>query len=131
MEPAAKVYSSIYLEILHARHCRINRMTGRSAHGLVSLIRSLGDSPRQCMDPVDHVYGVLGMLQIKIPRMSDPKAIWQCFLTELDDCLKEIIERRFIDHVQNFDLTKAKTIGDVYSVLWSHLSNSVIDDIQF
>ncbi|CDS06572.1 hypothetical protein LRAMOSA09100 [Lichtheimia ramosa] len=82
-----------------------------------NVIRSLSESPRQCMDPVDYVYGVLGMLQIKIPRMKDTNAVWQRFLTELDNCLELEDGHQFIDYAQGFDLRKAKTIGDVYRKL--------------
>ncbi|KAI7887300.1 hypothetical protein K492DRAFT_189235 [Lichtheimia hyalospora FSU 10163] len=40
-----------------------------------------------CTNPVDYVYGVLGMLNMKIPRMTDPEAVWQRFLSELDSCM--------------------------------------------
>ena len=55
------------------------------AYRFYFLLLSLGESTRRCMDPADYVYGVLGMLNIKIPRMTDPEAVWQSFLSELDN----------------------------------------------
>ncbi|KAI7887136.1 hypothetical protein K492DRAFT_221178 [Lichtheimia hyalospora FSU 10163] len=72
------------VEISQGRHSNKHGVEKMSAYQFGLLLLALGYSTRRCMDPVDYVYGVLGMLQIKIPRMIDPKAIWQCFLSELD-----------------------------------------------
>ncbi|CDH60924.1 predicted protein [Lichtheimia corymbifera JMRC:FSU:9682] len=56
---------------------------------LVNLFSSFSFSFRRCYDPVDYVYGVLGLLQIKISRMTDPTAVWQRFLYELDNYLED------------------------------------------
>ncbi|CDS10620.1 hypothetical protein LRAMOSA11106 [Lichtheimia ramosa] len=91
-----------------------------------SLVTSLGLSTRRCMDPVDYVYGVLGMFQFKIPRMKDPKEVWQRFLIELDNYMVTnaikntptgwritgINERAYA-----VDLRKAKHMADVYNDL--------------
>ncbi|KAI7885178.1 hypothetical protein K492DRAFT_172505 [Lichtheimia hyalospora FSU 10163] len=81
------------------------------------------------MDPVDYVYGVLGMLQIKIPRMTDPKKVWQRFLSELDDYMdtagikgEEIPNPAasiykvigIADYAYNIDLTTVECMGDAY-----------------
>ncbi|KAI7876077.1 hypothetical protein K492DRAFT_198712 [Lichtheimia hyalospora FSU 10163] len=73
-------------ETNHARafnkqHCDKNER----ANQFGALFYSLYSSTRRCMDPVDYVYGILGMLKIKIPRMTDPEAVWHRFLFELDN----------------------------------------------
>ncbi|KAI7885005.1 hypothetical protein K492DRAFT_191297 [Lichtheimia hyalospora FSU 10163] len=73
------------LEISQARAFSKHDAEKNHAYQFVVLMLSLGDSTRRCMDHVDYVYGVLGMLNIKIPRMTDPKAVWKRFLSELDN----------------------------------------------
>ncbi|KAI7887137.1 hypothetical protein K492DRAFT_221180 [Lichtheimia hyalospora FSU 10163] len=92
--------------------------------------KTLGDSTRRCMDPVDYVYGVLGMLNIKIPRMTDPKAVWQRFLSELDNYMDmaDIKNKLFYASESNsakiigiqesaydIDLQEVGCMGDVYN----------------
>ncbi|KAI7874564.1 hypothetical protein K492DRAFT_222136 [Lichtheimia hyalospora FSU 10163] len=72
-------------EISYARAFKKHGVEMTPTYQFFTLIRSLSKSPRRCMDPVDYVYGVLGILQIKIPRMTDPQKVWQHFLYELDD----------------------------------------------
>ncbi|KAJ8654028.1 hypothetical protein O0I10_010364 [Lichtheimia ornata] len=73
---------------------------------------SLSGSKRRCYDPVDYVYGVLGMLRIKIPRMEDPNDVWRHFLSQLDDLVPR--DGRWIDLADEIDLRKVKNIGEVY-----------------
>ena len=102
------------------------------AYEFLSLMLSLAESTRRCMDPVDYVYGVLGILQIKIPRMTDPEKVWQRFLSELDDYLdragfkkKDIHDHdgsktKIIgirEYAHKIDLTTAECMGDVYGHL--------------
>ncbi|KAI7874550.1 hypothetical protein K492DRAFT_199873 [Lichtheimia hyalospora FSU 10163] len=74
-----------FSEIFYARAFNEHVAEKTPAYRFCTLINSLNGSPRRCMDPVDYVYGLLGILQIKIPRMTDPKKLWQRFLFELDD----------------------------------------------
>lgn len=77
---------------------------------------SLRYSKRRCYDPADYVYGVLGMMQIKIPRVEDPNAAWSHLLSKLDDLLP-LKYSRWVDSADEFDLREAETIGDVYTKL--------------
>ncbi|KAI7887236.1 hypothetical protein K492DRAFT_173569 [Lichtheimia hyalospora FSU 10163] len=82
------------------------------------------------MDPVDYVYGVLGMFNIKIPRMTEPKAVWQRFLSELENYMDMAGLKNKLIHVAGnssakiiginepiykIDLQKVECIGDVYN----------------
>ncbi|CDH58126.1 predicted protein [Lichtheimia corymbifera JMRC:FSU:9682] len=87
------------------------------------------DSQRRCYDPVDYVYGVLGIFQFKIPRMTDPNAVWRRFLIELDHYMETTGIKNesfggaggritgFCDHAYHVDLRKAKKMADVYRYL--------------
>ncbi|KAI7873726.1 hypothetical protein K492DRAFT_200503 [Lichtheimia hyalospora FSU 10163] len=93
------------------------------------LLRAFATSKRQCMDPVDYVYGVLGLFQFNIPRMTDPNQVWQCFLTELENYLAarveicDSIEKSLLpvftddDQAHRYDLTTANDLGDVFRSL--------------
>ncbi|KAJ8652918.1 hypothetical protein O0I10_011452 [Lichtheimia ornata] len=83
------------------------------------MIYSLSDSTRRCYDPCDYVYGVLGMLQIKIPRMEDPNEVWRCLLNELDRHPVDITFApvKCIDRADEIDLLKVRAIGEVYRKL--------------
>lgn len=70
-------------EIFNARSSSKRRIGKKSAQEFSYLMVSLGDSPRRCMNPVDYVYGVLGIFQLKIPRMNDPNAVWRLFYLNL------------------------------------------------
>ena len=41
------------------------------------------------MDKADYVYGVLGVLQFEIPRITGAKAVWHEFLSKLDNFVAE------------------------------------------
>ncbi|KAI7877829.1 hypothetical protein K492DRAFT_209362 [Lichtheimia hyalospora FSU 10163] len=88
--------------------------------GLKSMLDNLAGSPRTCTNPVDYVYGVLGLLAIDVPRMSDPHAVWSTFLSVLSQRLQSV-ERNDPDFfasvsetAHSFDLSKAKNLGHVY-----------------
>lgn len=81
------------------------------------------------MDPVDYVYGVLGMLQLKIPRMSDPNAVWQRLMSELEKYIEAMEDNQievngvhckvigFDDRAYLVDLREAVAMSDVYDKL--------------
>ncbi|KAI7881124.1 hypothetical protein K492DRAFT_194627 [Lichtheimia hyalospora FSU 10163] len=98
------VYYWLYT-VLHARTFTKTRIEKMSAGRLMALMGTLGNSTRRCMNPVDYVYGVLGMLQIKIPRTKDPNEVWQSFLCEFESLI-------------NGDMTDEESevnhMGDVY-----------------
>ena len=102
------------------------------AYEFLSFIGTLQGSTRRCMDPVDYVYGVLGMLQLKIPRMADRKKVWQRFLSEIDDYMDRMgIKNKDIHeddgsitkiigigkYAHKIDLTTAECMGDVYGYI--------------
>ncbi|KAI7875669.1 hypothetical protein K492DRAFT_182439 [Lichtheimia hyalospora FSU 10163] len=119
-------------EISQARAFSKHDVKKNHAYQFFILLTTLGDSTRRCMDPVDYVYGVLGMLNIKIPRMTDPKAVWQRFLSELDnymsmaDIKNEVFQASKYDSgriigihesAYTIDLQEAECMGDVYNGL--------------
>ncbi|CDS10621.1 hypothetical protein LRAMOSA11107 [Lichtheimia ramosa] len=91
-----------------------------------SLVTSLGLSSRRCMDPVDYVYGVLGIFQFKIPRMENPNHVWQRFVIELDNYMVANAIKNpptgwritgVTERAYKVDLRKAKHMADVYNDL--------------
>ncbi|KAJ8652564.1 hypothetical protein O0I10_011769 [Lichtheimia ornata] len=99
----------------------------KSAQTFLQLFVALETSSRRCMDPVDYVYGLLGMFQIKIPRLSDPNEVWQTFLSELDDYMEDMKNEQVLsednnkgklvginDDAKQVDLRKARNMADVY-----------------
>ncbi|KAI7875692.1 hypothetical protein K492DRAFT_182421 [Lichtheimia hyalospora FSU 10163] len=106
-----------------ARMFTKTRIRKNSAFELKVLMRTLGNSTRRCMNPVDYVYGVLGMLQIKIPRMKDPNAVWQYFLREFENYIDGDIKRQFYIlreiavisyRAYQVNLQEVEHMGDVY-----------------
>lgn len=90
----------------------------KSDFDVYALFRSLHQSPRRCMDRVDYVYGVLGILRFKIPRERDPDEVWQLFLHALTNYMGDSTRGvEFFDRAVKFDLLKAESLGDVYSEL--------------
>lgn len=69
-------------EILDARISNKQSIEKMSPEELYYLLQSLGLSTGWCMDHVDYVYGALGILQFKIPKMSNPNATLDLFLYE-------------------------------------------------
>lgn len=113
-------------DIFRARRSNKQRIKNKkNARIFYYLIWSLGKSTRRCMDPVDYVYGVLGMFDIKIPRMTDPNAVWQLFLSELDDFMMDFKSKKFSwgritgisDHAYQVNVLKAKNMADLYKDL--------------
>lgn len=97
---------------------------------LLELFESFAVSPRLCMDPVDYVYGVLGIFQFDIPRINDPDQVWQLFLTELENYLadpkrvkiSDAYERALAsvftgDQARQCNLLSATNMGQVYQCL--------------
>ncbi|KAJ8652915.1 hypothetical protein O0I10_011449 [Lichtheimia ornata] len=102
--------------VFTARTCNTLRITMTRSGALYYVMGSLEYSNRRCYDPCDYVYGVLGMMQIKIPRMTDPNDVWRHFLYELDD-LAPIDSGRWMDYADEIDLREVENIGDVYKKL--------------
>ncbi|KAI7876099.1 hypothetical protein K492DRAFT_198732 [Lichtheimia hyalospora FSU 10163] len=110
--------------VLDARSFNETRIEKKSAHKLMFLMDTLGDSTRRCMNPVDYVYGVLGMLQIKIPRMEDPYAVWKSFLCEFEnyidgdikgqECLPTFQITGISNRAHQVNLLEVEHMGDVY-----------------
>lgn len=104
--------------------------TGICAIQLKWLFELFSSSSRQCMDPVDYVYGVLGIFEFHIPRMTDPQEVWMHFLREIDHHLaNNLQQRKFMykvsgDHACQLDLLAAKTMGDVYRCLFRELNDN-------
>lgn len=75
------------------------------------------------MDPVDYVYGVLGLLDLDITRMNDADLVWQTFLSKLNERLNRMIDQvtqgkvSFTINQEKVDLTKARNMSDVYKGL--------------
>ncbi|KAJ8652907.1 hypothetical protein O0I10_011441 [Lichtheimia ornata] len=119
---AMKLVSKVLDDIYGARKSNKYRISG-SKDRFYFLLWSLRDSTRRCYDPADYVYGVLGMLQIKIPRMDDPNAVWRHLLMALDDYMKDDDDEdrsgspSCVDRADIIDLCKAKNIGYVYKKL--------------
>ncbi|KAJ8652902.1 hypothetical protein O0I10_011436 [Lichtheimia ornata] len=91
----------------------VRRATTESVHGVMM---PLMYSNRRCYDPCDYVYGVLGMMQIKIPRMDDPNSVWRHFLSELDN-LSPLKFGTWSHRADDIDLRKVDNLGDVYGKL--------------
>ncbi|KAI7875157.1 hypothetical protein K492DRAFT_211108 [Lichtheimia hyalospora FSU 10163] len=115
-------------EISQARAFNKHDVKKNHAFQFYFLLRSLGNSTRRCRDPVDYVYGTLGMLNIKIPRMTEPKAVWQRFLSELDNYMDTAdIKNEFIrwkgeiskiiriqESAYEIDLQEVECMGNAY-----------------
>lgn len=113
LQKITRIYQCIH-EMSYARTFSKEHMEAIDSIKFKILIRKLGQSTRQCMDPADYVYGVLGLLKIKIPRMTDPNAVWQRFLSELDK-MKALYPRGKINRrAYSFDLQKANNMRNVY-----------------
>lgn len=118
MKSVARTVDSSLYEISHARSSNLLRISG-SKDRFDSLIFSLMSSSRRCYDPADYVYGVLGMMQIKIPRKTDANEVWMHLLHELGNHGElYMLGFRCIGREHEIDLRKAKTIGEVYSKLF-------------
>ncbi|KAJ8652908.1 hypothetical protein O0I10_011442 [Lichtheimia ornata] len=104
-------------DVVQAKLSNVSRIGRKNANFVGDIMDSLKESNRRCYDPCDYVYGVLGMMQIKIPRMEDPNAVWRHFLSELDDLYPLSRGRRWIDHADEIDLRQVESISEVYAKL--------------
>ncbi|KAI9321757.1 hypothetical protein BX666DRAFT_1905326 [Dichotomocladium elegans] len=87
-------------------------------------LNSFATSQRKALYPVDYVYGVLGILDIDIPPMDDPKQVWHMF--------SEKLRKRHpdIDVPEHIDLSKATKMEDVYGHFgFPHKDNFVSVDV--
>lgn len=110
-----------YQETHYARVYNKNRIQGETnGYDLSRILLTLGTCTRRCMDPVDYVYGVLGIFQFEIPRMDDPDAVWKLFLSKIDiwwgPSRRKNSRFSFIitNRAYQVDLRKAKDMADVY-----------------
>ncbi|KAI7875870.1 hypothetical protein K492DRAFT_220602 [Lichtheimia hyalospora FSU 10163] len=90
---------------------------------LRNVFEALESSSRVCAFPVDYVYGVIGMLELDVPRLDHPQDVWKAFLHELRKLLARLTEQdegcmwAKVAKDETFDLAKAKNLGHVYSGL--------------
>lgn len=106
-------------QILNARKSNKHRIEIGSPWEILSLFESFSASGRRCMEPVDYVYGVLGIFQFKIPRLKDPNEVWKLFLSELEKYLENMEDtqgRRFSLSPDAYcvKLQEAQDMSDVY-----------------
>lgn len=126
-------------EIAFARKSNKQRVGVKVPREFYNLIDALGKSQRHCYDPVDYVYGVLGMFEINIERMSDPVQVWRRFVSELDNYMEKNgfkIEETFDSMSSNsykisyralqVNLLEVKNMTDVYKDLLE--MSSTFDD---
>ncbi|KAI7873963.1 hypothetical protein K492DRAFT_200340 [Lichtheimia hyalospora FSU 10163] len=130
-KPLKRTGSIRLMEMNRSRQaCEAFRAERISFWTLNHLFQAFARSSRKCTNSVDYVYGVLGVLQFNIPRMSDPKQVWQYFLVALDDFITDIKRRSMIDQRdelfaairlnqarRDFDLQAAECMSDVYKEL--------------
>ena len=92
-------------------------------YSLSDLFDNFSTCTRSCMDPVDYVYGILGLIDVDIPRMNDADLVWQTFLSKLKERLNSMIDQvtqgnvTFTIDGNQVDLTKATNMSDVYKGL--------------
>ncbi|KAI7887146.1 hypothetical protein K492DRAFT_202759 [Lichtheimia hyalospora FSU 10163] len=92
-------------------------------YSLSDLFDNFSTCKRSCMDPVDYVYGILGLIDVDIPRMNDADLVWQTFLSKLKERLNSMIDQvtqgkvTFTISGNQVDLTKATNMSDVYKGL--------------
>ncbi|KAJ8652586.1 hypothetical protein O0I10_011791 [Lichtheimia ornata] len=99
--------------------------------GLVAMFKSFALSARKCMDPLDYVYGVLGLFRFDISRKSNPNEAWHLFISELENYLvdpsrikiENVYQREIAYKLLNncqachCNLMSAKDMRDVYECL--------------
>ncbi|KAI9311553.1 hypothetical protein BX666DRAFT_2031991 [Dichotomocladium elegans] len=75
---------------------------------LTLLLAHLARLPRTCSDPCDYIYGVVGLLDMDIPRVDDHRQVWGDF--------KKCLSKRApcLPFIKNFDLSKARDMQDVF-----------------
>ncbi|CDS10612.1 hypothetical protein LRAMOSA11098 [Lichtheimia ramosa] len=95
------------------------------------LFAAFARSSRQCMDPVDYVYGVLGVLQFDVPRKTDANEVWQLFISELqklvtdpkritieDELDKVLVSRYCSDRARECNLLTAENMCQVFGYFY-------------
>ncbi|KAI7881247.1 hypothetical protein K492DRAFT_177179 [Lichtheimia hyalospora FSU 10163] len=96
----------------------------------IQLCQSFSRSPRICHQPEDYIYGVLGLLELDIPRMPHPNLVWRFFLSAIKQQLEWLSENDFIgdlcaveisERAKGFDLSSARNMSDVYEELFTML----------
>lgn len=90
---------------------------------------SLAGSSRTCLDPLDYVYGILGLLDIHIPRTDNADTLWRTFLSKLKDHLTQMVNDIKEDDVNvsftlsesacDIKLAHAENVSEVYNGLLS------------
>ncbi|KAJ8652020.1 hypothetical protein O0I10_012364 [Lichtheimia ornata] len=131
-----------YCEVRAARTYNSDRIYEQDVKDwLFNLLWTWGNCPRRCMDPVDYVYGVLGIFQFEIPRMDNPDAVWKLFLSKMDKLVDELLGSfpgdprriRISDRAYQLDLRKAKDMADVYKnlLLESNIRYSPEEIVQY
>ncbi|KAJ8652885.1 hypothetical protein O0I10_011485 [Lichtheimia ornata] len=107
---------AIHGEVLFTRGTNSWRI---SADGLYALFLSFKQSSRQCMEPVDYVYGILGILRLDIPRMNDHHQVWKLFLSKLDTLMIDLncTKWKISNDAHQVDLLAVENMADVYKDL--------------
>ncbi|KAI9311610.1 hypothetical protein BX666DRAFT_2031765 [Dichotomocladium elegans] len=87
-------------------------------------LASFSTSQRKALYHVDYVYGVLGVLDIDIPRLENPEEVWRVFSDRLQERHPDI-------HVpRDVDLLKATNMEDVYGKFkFSDEDNRICADV--
>lgn len=90
---------------------------------------SLAGSSRTCLDPLDYVYGILGLLDIHIPRTDNADTLWRTFLSKLKDHLTQMVNDIKEDDVNvsftlsesacDIKLAHAENVSEIYNGLLS------------
>ncbi|KAI7887153.1 hypothetical protein K492DRAFT_233032 [Lichtheimia hyalospora FSU 10163] len=81
---------------------------------------SLSGSPRTCMDPLDYVYGILGLLNLDIPRIDNADGLWAIFLSKLEERLTQMVND--ITEDVNVSFTLSKSARDIKLIEAKHVS---------
>ncbi|KAI9316521.1 hypothetical protein BX666DRAFT_1951516 [Dichotomocladium elegans] len=97
--------------------------TVNNAYSRALILNLFATSQRKALYPVDYVYGVLGVLDIDIPRLEDPKEIWEIFSNKIRENYPHV-------HVpENVDLGNATRMEDVFGDFAFNLENNVSSDV--
>lgn len=114
--------SPSYPRIDEIRICLVQRGICQEKMGHpVNAIGTFKTSSRRCMNPEDYVYGVLGVLQFKLPRGIEPNELWQLFVSQVEEVFKELRGVSFGRRAREFDLLTARNMADVYQVLFKNM----------
>ncbi|KAJ8651928.1 hypothetical protein O0I10_012499 [Lichtheimia ornata] len=100
-----------------------NNHRSRVLPRLRNVFEALASSSRVCAVSVDYVYGVIGMLELDVPRLDHPQDVWKAFLSELRRLLAHLTEQdqgcmwAKVVKDETFDLANAENLGHVYTGL--------------